>query len=262
MMMKLKQKVKGEDKKEIKGEGRETRNPLKGTLVSSVVAIAIIVTSSVIVINMITPLLEEGKTYQNLDKAKEMMTVIDSVVRELSQESVGAKRSVDVISDFGTFHVAGKEDKLQFKLKSMKLLEPGVISEGNLLISTGPTMKAYEQDIDSDGTTDLILENDAVLFAVKKLGTSSSWVSINVTGVITQINNKQVNVNITKPNAYIFIDESDVSVGNGYSEFTKSGSYLTSAGIKLLINSTSRYEAVFILGAGNDFVELEVKYIE
>ncbi|MFH0832702.1 MAG: hypothetical protein V1900_03225 [Candidatus Aenigmatarchaeota archaeon] len=236
---------------------------MKGTLISSVVVVAIIVASSVMVISMITPLMDEGKAYQDMNKAKETMSVLDSVIKELSQESVGATRTIDVASDFGTFHVAGREDKLEFRLESLKLLEPGITREGNLLISSGPMMKAYEQDIDNDNTTDLVLENGVVLFAVKKLGNSGNWMSMNMTDIITRVNNKQANINISKPKAWIFVDETDVSAGNGYSELTKLGSFLTSSGIKLYINTTTaRYEALFTLGAGNDFLEMEVKQID
>ena len=108
----------------------------------------------------------------------------------------------------------------------------------------------------------MVLENDAVLFAVKKLGNATSWATVNTTNIIPLIRNKRSNVNVT-PISGIFIgDIANTSYGNGYSELTRAGTVQESS-IHVLVNSSSfRYDALFTLRSAQDFVELEVKNIQ
>ncbi|MBI2971523.1 MAG: hypothetical protein HYY37_03870 [Candidatus Aenigmarchaeota archaeon] len=237
----------------------------KGSVVTAVVAVAIIVTSSLVVINTINPTLEQGQAYTDLAKAKEVMTVVDSVVRELAFEAPGARRSVRVSADAGVFEVSGSEDSLKLRLeqKAEVLAAGTAVREGNMLITSGSAMKAYEGDINSDGTTDLVMENDAVLFAVRKVGTAGSWSSINLTSIITRIGNKRGHVNATPIVAIYIEDIANTTYGTGYTQLTSTGSSLQSAGIKIFVNSTggTEYEALFTLRADQDFLEMEVKNV-
>lgn len=239
---------------------------LKGAILSSVLAVAIVIASSVIVVNLISPLIEEGTSVNQLNKAKQLATVLDSVIKELSVEAPGAKRTIRITADFGTFEVIGKEDRFKFRLGSQQqIYEPGtIIREGNYVISSGPSMKAYESDINGDGATDLVLENDAVIFSVKKLGNTSGWVSINTTNIIPLVGNKRSSVNIT-PISGIFIgDAVNTSAGTGFTELTRAGSTLQDSSIRVFMNSTAgvQYEALFTLRSADDFVELEIKNIQ
>ncbi len=238
----------------------------KGAVLSSVLAIAIIVSSSVIVVNLISPIIEEGVAVNQLNKAKQLASILDSVIKELSVEAPGAKRTVRVTSDFGTFDVVGKEDRFKFRLASLQqIYEAGtVVREGNYIITSGPSMKAYESDINGDGTTELLLENDAVLFSIKKIGNSTAWATMNTTNIIPLIRNKRSSVNIT-PVSGIFVGETyNTSFGTGYTELTRAGSTLQESSIRVLVNSTAgtRYEALFTLRSAQDFVELEIKNIQ
>lgn len=239
---------------------------MKGAIIESVIAVAIIVTSSIIVINMITPAIEESKTYQYVNKAKETMSFLDSVIRELAVEAPGARRTINLVSDFGTFAVTGKDDSLKFTIEGgPAILDPGTsVKEGNLLVTSGPTMSAYESDVNSDGVTDLVLENDAVLLAIRKIGSPTNITSINTTSIFTMIRNKKQNVNIT-PITYIYMDDNlNNAVGDGFTELTVLGSNLLSGGIRVYVNSsgTKEYDAIFTLSSAQDFIELEIRNIK
>ncbi len=216
---------------------------------------------------MITPTMEEGRSFQEFDRAKQMMSVIDSLIRELALEASGAARSVQISSDFGSFIVAGRENRIRFMYDSkVPLMEPGTSqTEGNMVISGGSSMSAYESDINGDGTLDLVLENDALLFAVKKIGSSSSYAAVNTTNIITRIQNKQAgNVNVTSPRTKIYVGNNEsTTYGTGYTELTGAGGTLTESSILVFVNSTegAQYEAVFTLSATKDFVELAIQNI-
>lgn len=230
------------------------------SLVSEVIVAAIVVTSSVIIINIATPILDEGKEYQRLAVAKDVLSTIDIVVYELAGEASGAKRVINVgpLSDPLIF--SGKEDRISIKLPlNVEVVQPGTkVQEGNLVIFSGNTMRT------EDNGTDLILENDVLLFSVKKLGTPSSHVWLNTTQLITMIRNKALDINVS-PQSQIMIDEKlNSSFGAGFTELTQTGGGLSSAGIRLVMNQTNasiKYEALFTLGGSDDFLEMEVKNV-
>ena len=238
---------------------------MKGSIVTAVIAVAVIATSSIIVLSMLKPALQRGQEQSKLFTAKQMLLTIDGIIRELAFEAPGATRSVRVVAEDGTFIVAGKEDKLKFRLEPQTEVLPAGTSlqEGNLLMTAGTGMRAYESDINSDGTTDLVLENDAALFAVRKVGTTADWAPLNLTSIISRIGNKRTNINVT-PITGIFINDVPASTyGTGYTELTASGSGIASAGIRIYMNSSSGtvYEALFTMQSSMDFVELEVRNV-
>ena len=231
---------------------------MKG-IITTVFVIAVVLASSIIVVSNIRPMIEEGQAHQSLNKAKQTMSELDAIINELIFEASGSRRSINFIAD-GMLVISGKEDRIKFRTDLLKLFEPGTKSkEGNLLIVSGPFIKAYEKDIDNDGSVDLILENDAILFAVKKFSNEF----INTSNMITIIENKLGGMNIT-PISKITIEEAEESsYGNGSTELTEIGSYLVTSGIKLYLNTTSvKYEALFTLGAGQDYIKLEIRNIE
>ena len=228
---------------------------MKG-LITAVFIVAIVLASSLIILATIGPLIEENQAYQSLNKAKHAMSELDAVINELIFEAAGSRRSMNFASD-GTLLVADEEDSIKLRMSiGVGIFEPGTkVKEGNLLIVNGPFMDAYEDDINNDGYTDLVLENDAVLFAVRKFSNEF----INTSSMITRIDNKLASVNIT-PESRITIGELDESsYGNGTTELTETGSYLLSSGISIHLNTTAfEYEVLFTLGAGQDYIEMEI----
>lgn len=242
---------------------------LKGaTLLIEVLVVVIVVISSIIVYNIANSFLEEGRSVQRYNLAREIMTSIDAVIRELATEAPGAMRTIRVEAiEGGELVVSGKSDAIIYSLLlPREIIQSGLrFQEGNLLIISGPYVNAYESDVDSDGTTDFVLENSAVLFAVKKLGSPGSHVSINTTSIITRMRNKQINVNVNTPLSLIAINDlMNSTFGTGHTEFTRSTTFAQSNSIRVVMNTTSAnisYIAEFSLSGSSDFVELEIKQI-
>ena len=232
---------------------------MKG-IITAVFIVAIVVMSSAVIISNIGPMIEKNQDYQELNKAKHMMSELDAVINELIFEAHTAKRSMNFIAD-GSLIVSGKEDRIKLRMdRDFELIEPGTkIKEGNLLITSGPPISAYERDINNDGYIDLVLENDAVLFAVRKFSNEF----IDTGGMITVIENRLAGINITPASRITIGSDETSSYGNGSTELTEAGSYLLSSGIRLDLSTANvRYQALFTLGAGQDYIEMEIKNIE
>ena len=241
-------------------------NGRKGEIISAVIVIGVVVASAVIVVNMVKPMLEEGDVYQDFNQAKQAMSSLDEVLRELAVEATGSTRTVTLNTYGGEFEVSGRGDQIKFKMdKPLPNFEPGTSTkEGNLIISYGPNIIAQEFDINSDGSNELVFENDALLFAIKKYGNSTNATSINTTDMIALMRNKRTNTDVI-PKSGIFLNALDnSSYGNGYTEMTRTGRTLSSSSIRLVMNSTAgiNYEAIFSIQSGQDFVSMEVRNIK
>lgn len=229
------------------------------TLISTAFVALIILVTTILVISVAMPLLNTAKDTQKFNDAKQTISSIDRVLSDLATESQGSRREIRVDVGENKLEINSREDTLKIKIEQPQPLEENTrVQEGNIVISSGRFVKGYESDIDSDGDTDLVLENDAIIFAINK---SSSY--INTTNFITMMKNKNLNVNII-PRSGIFVNNlENSSYGIGTLELTEKGDFLPSSAIRAVLNSTGniRYEAIFTLTDGMDFVELEVKQL-
>ncbi|MFH0949182.1 MAG: hypothetical protein V1802_01715 [Candidatus Aenigmatarchaeota archaeon] len=234
---------------------------MKG-LVELIIAFGFVVASTVVVASVVSSLLQEGQQMQSLDDAASVMSSIDSVARDLLIEQSGSERML-VINTKGVLSVDPDNDKITLAFDSN--LEPStVIQKSGMTIQRGPFTRAYEADMDNDGNDELVLENSFIKFAVNKTGNAGNQKFINTTTFIRLLQNKPLGINST-PTTYISINGIDnSSYGLGYITLTEKGSQLKISSIRLWLNSTSGiiYEALFSLGAGNDFVTFEVVKIE
>lgn len=246
-------------------KNKRMKGSMKGSLISSVIAVAVVVTSSVIVVNMISPVLEEAEMIQSYNEAKQVMDTINAVIKELMYEATGSMRTVELSAPEGNLLISGNEDMIKFRMKHVGTVEPGTrIKEGDIFITSGPNVNAYEGDVNSDGEDELVLENDAIIFAVRKYGSSSSPVFVNTSYLIPYIKEKRTGIVVTPISGLYINGLTNSSYGTGYTEISKPGQTLITNSIKLWLNSYANitYEAVFTLGAGNDFIELEIKNIQ
>lgn len=237
---------------------------MKG-IVSEVVITAIVIVSSIIVINNINTVLTSTKSTEMFNEARQNLRTVDAVINQLMFESTGARRSVDISLRQGKFIFSGEDDSIRVRLEGTGLLTPGTrIEEGNIIIQGGGTLDSYEKDIFDDGQTDLVMENSALLLAIKKLGNSTNSAALNTTNIITLIRNKRQDVNISYPRAGIFVNDLNGSFyGTWYTDLTQTGSRQQNS-IVIYMNSSANitYDAVFTMSAATDFFELAVKNVK
>lgn len=237
---------------------------MKGDILSGVIIAVIVVSSTILVINAINPFVQESRDFQAFNEAKATLETINTAINDIFIEAPGSRRTLDLSIREGKLIVAGEEDKIKIRLDNA-LFAQGSTQEGNIIVTSGSSMKAYESDIDGDSNTDLVLENDLLIFAVKKLGNPTNNVAVNTSSFITLMRNKNINVNVSYPHSGIFINDLEKSsYGTGYTELTRLGDTLTSSGIHLYLNSSQQnvtYDAIFSLNSGQDFLDMQVKNV-
>ncbi len=238
---------------------------MKGiTEIGVAVGVAIIIGSTIIVMNTIGPVIDEGKKTEALTQAKDSLALIDTSMQQLMMEAVGARRQIDLDISTGSLIVSGSEDKVKIRLEGYNLLQPGTsVQEGNIHIQSGGGVDAYVGDPDSDGSPDLVLKNNALTFAIRKIGNETNLSEINTSTMISYILNNRTNTAI-KPGSGIFINDiSESDRGIGYTSLSRLGTNLGEASILVSMESYANmsYEALFTLTPGADYIAVTVKNI-
>ncbi|GEM_PF-5291804 len=236
---------------------------MKG-LAEAAIAIAIVIGSSMIVLSTLAPFVEEGKSTQAFEEAKNTLSQVDQAMQQLLVESTGARRQIDLNIREGKLIVSGDEERIKIRLEGFTVLQPGAtVQEGNIQIQGGGAVEATEEDADGNGTADFVLRNKALTFAIAKIGNSTNWATINTSTMITQIYNNRTSTNIVPGSGISINDWGNTSAGTGYTALSNLGRNIEAGSILVFVNSTANvtYEALFTLAAGTDFITLEVKKI-
>ncbi len=135
-------------------------------LVSAVIIIAVSIVAIAIVLAIGLPALDRAKEAMLISEAKDIMQAIDNAVREVIFEGQGSQRLIQIVSSGGDYFVEAAKDQIVFKLLSISnVISPGTYrKEGNIIISAGTDVKAYEKDY----------LNDSSLVGYWKLNTANS----------------------------------------------------------------------------------------
>jgi hypothetical protein len=235
--------------------------------VSAVVAVAIILGSTLLVVNIIMPTIEEGRDFQSYSESKKTLELIDATITQVFFEAPGSRRSIDLNVREGKFIVSGADDRIRIGLEDMELFTPGIRrQEGAVTVTSGAQVDSYENDVDGDGNTEIVIENDDVLLAIKKLGSPTNHVIVNTSSLIVLIQNKRTRTDIFYPKSTIYINDSiQSSFGIGYTELSDRSPNIASASIHFYVNATLAnitYDGVFTGGPSQDFMEFHVTHVQ
>ena len=111
------------------------------TVIYTLIALSLITTTLV----FINPKIQEMKDSATLSKNLEMMQGIDSRINDIARLGSGNRRKIDMKIGRGELNVDGKEDIIQFDIKSdFKFSEEGVkIKDRRIIIETNEEGNKY-----------------------------------------------------------------------------------------------------------------------
>jgi type II secretory pathway pseudopilin PulG len=232
---------------------------LKGVspFVSTVLIILITITAIILVLTIGMPVVEKAKESGIINEAMQNLHMLDKLIREVASEGIGSLRTMQLRSSGGEYKINQKTNSIDFTLEtSSQRFPPGTfIKENNLIISSGASAKAYENQ------TELILENDIIKFMIQKIGNESSPQTINTSEIIRSITFKNTSTIVYPESSSIIIDNfPNTSYGTGYSELVKSGDHLSKAEAIVHVNSSRiYYEVVYTLQSEADFLIMGIQ---
>ncbi len=237
---------------------------MAGTMLSLVMVFAITLFAAMLVLNFGKPLIDSAKSSSELKSAEITMQFMDNYLRELAREGNGSARKYSFIAP-KRFEALKEEDAIAFGGETFASLFDfnTRTKKESLLYIAGSDVRCAEQDGNSDGATDLIIENTFVRFAFNKTARATPYSSIDTNYAILNMTQKTNGVSILPVNSSIYIDDnSSSSYGIGYSELSRSGSALPFCTVHFFVNaSTVSYDIYYRLYAGADFLAVSVRNI-
>lgn len=236
---------------------------LKGIspLISTALIILILVGAIAIVLSFGKEVLDKTNEANLINEAKQNMKLLDNAIKQIASSGTGSLKKIQIKVSDGTYKVIEETNSLEFfYLVKYGTIEPGTyLKENNLLLISGSTAKAYEEDLDNDGVEELILENEILKIGIQKVGSKSNFQPINTIKNIKAMIFKENNVIIPEDSSIIFDDIPETSYGNGFSELIRKGEHLPKAEALVHVNSTFiEYEILYTLQAGADYLVIKV----
>ena len=226
-----------------------------------IVVITIMAMAIVLVIGL--PAIEKGKETAVINEAMLNMKAIGNIINTVASEGVGSLRSTTIKATAGEYKVNEKSNSVDFiYMTKSGIIQPGsLITDGDIILSSGSNTKASEYDLDNDGTNELVLENEILSIGILKNGTSTSYSYIDTSKLIKIMNFKETGANITPSDSSILLDDYiESSYGNGYSELVRTGDRLAKAEALVHVNSSFVvYDVLYTLYPGADFVMVKIQ---
>lgn len=234
-------------------------------LISTVLLFLITTTAIGIALLIGTPVIDKAKESAVFNEAVQSIKLIDNLIREVASEGKGSFRTVQLKVSGGEYKISEKTNTIEFTqtIKSGILASGTFVKEGNVFIAAGTNAKASKYDLDLDGTTDMVLENEIMRIALLNNATAGN--GINTSRVLRFFNFKENGLNITINDSRIVIDNrTESSIGTGFTELVREDEHLAAAQAVVHVNSSSAnftYDVVYTLRPGADFLIVKIQNI-
>lgn len=234
------------------------------TILSLVMVFAIALAAILIALNFGQPIIDLAQTSSEIRDAEITMRFMDNYMREVAQEGNGSIRKYPFTAP-KRFEVLKDEDAIVFVGEgSPSLVDFNTRSKKeNLLYIAGSDVNCREADGNSDGITDLILDNTYVRFVFNKTARTDPFSNIDTNYAMLNMTQKSTGTSIIPVNSSIFIDDnSSSSYGNGYSELLRTGNNLPFCTVHFFVNSTpAKYDVYYRLYSAADFLSVQIRNI-
>ena len=213
-----------------------------------------------------TPTIDRAKQSATINEAMQNMKTLDNIIREVASEGKGSFRTLQMRVIDGEYKINQKTNTIEYThiIKS-GIIESGTFfKEGNVFIVAGTNAKAITYDLDGDGTTDILLENEIMRVAL--LNNASNGNGINTSRSVKFFNLKENGANITINDSRIIIDNRTESYyGRGFTELVREGENLAAAEAVIHVNTSApanlTYDVVYTLRSGADFLVVKIQNI-
>ena len=228
-------------------------------IIAAVVVAVIVLFSGAIIMSSILPALENTGDFYKFGIVKQSMKGIADSITDMSLEE-NSRRSFSEYGLDGVFFVKGASDEMSFVTGPLGIYSAGTDKkEGDLEIISGPLCRGYEADADNDGENEFVLENNIFSFAIEKIGNATDHMAIDTRMLISNFTLKKTGFS-PLPEIEIDADGTGSYIGTGYTELVSSDA--VSCSVRLFMESTVSYDALFTVSGGQDFVKLRVRILE
>ena len=237
------------------------------TVFTAVIVAMIVLISGAVITSNVLGNVSQTTDYYSYVNTKNAMNSLHTIIDDISLE-IGGSRHFTFTNTNGYFSAKTSDASLKFTIGKTSFSDSITKKEDDVFIRSGPLAMEYFSDIDDDGEDEIILENEAVLFAVEQVGDVSTepYTLRGISGsVIAMFWNKQSNVSVANPVFSAEIKDVDIFNGAlGYTEMVYNPTAVTNTvhmrieSQDLLDEDIKGVDIYFSLSGGNDFLEIRI----
>lgn len=235
-------------------------------LISTVIIFLITITAIGIALLVGNPVIDRSKESAKVNEAVENMKILDNLIKEVASEGKGSFRTVQLRVSGGEYKINQKTNTIEFTdtIKSGLLTSGTFVKDGNVFIAAGTNAKTSTYDLDLDGTTDTVLENEIMRVAILNNATAGN--GINTSRAVKFFNLKGNGANITTNDSSVIIENLTTSYyGTGFTELVKTGDNLPQAQAIIHVNTSApsnlTYDIIYTLRSSADFLTVKIQNI-
>lgn len=226
----------------------------QSTIVSAVLYTLISLAVVVIILQVGLPYLTTLKEYNELRQTEVAMKNLDEIIAAVASEGSGAKRRI-ALTLADPLDINSTTDLILVeKTTSAEVVSPRrKKSEGYYFRGSNLTVNAYSSAIGD--TNVLVMENEYIYFAVRKLDTNTP---ITLDTLVVQIKRKDTN-EIFRGKLDFYLDSYAGATVNVSTYFAESGRNIGKGHIVASVYGASyHYNINFVLESGFDFIRIYV----
>lgn len=211
-----------------------------------------------------TPVIDNMRDAAAISQAQTFMQDLDSNIQQVVSEGAGSTRTVSINLQRGRMYFDNDTDSLVYELETdANVISPQSSREdGNVVISSSANVEVRNDTI--GGIPCYMMENEHIKACIKKVGSVTSFSSINTTNLLTHYefkdDSKTLDGNLT-----VKLDGiGSTGYGDGYTQVDRYGSFVGTGRVKAHIASDYgyTYDVIFSLPTGADFIKVDVQNFE
>ena len=226
-------------------------------LLASTLYVAIAVFVIALVLTMATPFFQKLRDKAAFENAKQMMSNLNSALKEVVAEGRGSTRLVSVNVRRGVLIVDNESNTIEFRMKTEApiVARSTMIREGDLIIAEGDDV-----DVIDNGNV-ITMRNSYLEVNISKVGTKTNWQEINLSQIIQGVYLVKENTFFDGTVRMRINDVYENGTGYVYAEMYGRGLPRGRAVAHLVVNGTE-LELVITLPRYADFLIVETKEVE
>ncbi len=226
-------------------------------LLASTLYVAIAVFVIALVLTMATPFFQKLRDKAAFENAKQMMSNLNSALKEVVAEGRGSTRLVSVNVRRGVLIVDNESNTIEFRMKTEApiVARSTMIREGDLIIAEGDDV-----DVIDNGNV-ITMRNSYLEVNISKVGTKTNWQEINLSQIIQGVYLVKENTFFDGTVRMRINDVYENGTGYVYAEMYGRGLPRGRAVAHLVVNGTE-LELVITLPSYADFLIVETKEVE
>lgn len=228
-------------------------------LISGIIFLAIIIVAVTLVYNLSIPIVKKIQTSASIEKMKTTLLELDNIIRKVSLEGNGSKRTKTLKINEGKLVADADKDMLYYEIiTNARIISPRTMQTmGNLIF--GSNLETSAKEGNYSNTSAFILENKHLIIYIKKIGSEKSPQYYNTSNLLLAVFQKDLSQYIPLKTLEISIDSNpDSESGMGYTLLEKESDNLPYGKVIAFMNSSYlNYSIEFILESGADFIEIK-----